>query len=44
MVVVLGLVGLAAVTPYLDFVLFPLLGLFLVLTFYGWTQNRGRKK
>jgi len=40
LVVGLGLIGLAAVTPYLDYVLFPLLGLFLTLTFYGWLQRR----
>jgi mercuric ion transport protein len=35
----LGLIGLA-VTPYLDDVLFPLLGLFLILTLYGWLKWR----
>jgi len=47
LVIGLGLIGLAAVTPYLDYVLFPhldyvlfpLLGLFLILTFYGWLQR-----
>jgi mercuric ion transport protein len=35
----LGLIGLAALTPFLDYVLFPLLGLFLILTFYGWLRR-----
>ena len=40
LVVGLGLIGLAAFTPYLDYVLFPLLGLFLILTFYGWRKQK----
>jgi len=36
LVVGLGFMGLATVTPYLDIVLFPLLGLFLILAAYGW--------
>ncbi|HWP22976.1 MAG TPA: mercury resistance system transport protein MerF [Candidatus Binatia bacterium] len=40
LVVGLGLIGLAAFTPYLDYVLFPLLGLFLVLALYGWFKRR----
>lgn len=40
LVVALGFVGLAAITPYLDYVLFPLLGLFLILAFYGWSKRR----
>ncbi|MEX0802532.1 MAG: mercury resistance system transport protein MerF [Candidatus Binatia bacterium] len=40
LVIALGFIGLAALTPYLDYVLFPLLGLFLILTFYGWLQRR----
>jgi mercuric ion transport protein len=41
LVVGLGLIGLSAFTPYLDYVLFPVLGLFLILIFYGWLkQNR----
>jgi len=35
-----GLIGLAALTPYLDYVLFPLLGLFLILTLYGWRKRK----
>ena len=40
LVVGLGLVGLAALTPYLDYVLFPILGLFLILAYYGWSKTR----
>ena len=40
LVVGLGLIELAALTPYLDYVLFPLLGIFLILTFYSWLQRR----
>jgi mercuric ion transport protein len=36
----LGLIGLAAFTPYLDYVLLPLLGLFLILTFYAWLKHK----
>ena len=37
---VLGLVGLAILTPYLDYVLFPLLFLFLAIAFWGWRRAR----
>jgi mercuric ion transport protein len=40
LVIGLGLIGLAALTPYLDYVLFPLLGLFLILAFYGWRKQK----
>ena len=40
LVVGLGLIGLAAFTPYLDYVLFPILGFFLILTFYGLKQKK----
>ena len=40
LVVGLGLIGLAAFTPYLDYVLFPMLGLFLILAYYGWSKTR----
>jgi mercuric ion transport protein len=40
LVVGLGLIGLAAFTPYLDYVLLPLLGLFLMVTLYGWLKRR----
>jgi mercuric ion transport protein len=36
----LGIIGLAALRPYLDYVLFPLLGLFLILTFYAWRKQK----
>ena len=37
---VLGLVGLALLIPYLDYVLFPLLFLFLGIAFLGWHRAR----
>ena len=37
---VLGLIGLAILIPYLDYVLFPLLFLFLALAFWGWRRAR----
>ena len=37
---ILGLIGLAVFTPFLDYVLFPLLGLFVILTLYGWRQQK----
>jgi len=40
LVVGLGLVGLAALTPYLDYVLFPMLGVFLILAFYGCSTRK----
>jgi len=40
LVVGLGLIGLAALTPYLDYVLFTLLGLFLILAFYEWLKQK----
>lgn len=40
LVVGFGLIGLAALTPYLDYVLFPMLALFLGLAFYGWSTRR----
>lgn len=39
-VAVLGLLGLARWTGYLDYVLLPLLALFLVLLGYGWRRRR----
>jgi mercuric ion transport protein len=42
LVIGLGVLGLAAFTPYLDYVLFPLLAFFLVLTVYAlWQQKKG---
>jgi mercuric ion transport protein len=40
LVIGLGVIGLAALTPYLDYVLFPMLAFFIVLTFYGWAKSR----
>jgi len=40
LVVGLGLIGLAAFAQYLDYVLFPMLGLFVILAFYGWSKSR----
>jgi len=42
LVIGLGLIGVAAFTPYLDYVLFPMLGAFLIIAFYGW--SRGKKE
>ncbi len=39
LVIALGFLGLAAITPYLDYVLLPLLGIFLILAFYGWWKR-----
>jgi mercuric ion transport protein len=36
----LAIIGLAAFTPYLDYILFPLLGLFLIVTFYAWSKRK----
>lgn len=37
---VLGLLGLATLTGYLDYVLFPLLGIFLAITIYAAVTRR----
>jgi mercuric ion transport protein len=37
---ILGLIGLAALTRYLDFVLLPLLVVFLILTLYRWLKQK----
>jgi len=40
LVVLFGAVGLAALVGYLDFVLFPALGIFILLTIYAlWRKN-----
>jgi len=44
LVVGIGLVGLAALTPYLDYVLFPALGFFLILAFYGRGEMKSRSE
>jgi mercuric ion transport protein len=40
----LGIVGLGMLTPYLDYVLLPALGLFLVLAVFGLWQKSVRSK
>jgi mercuric ion transport protein len=40
LVVGLGFIGIAAFTPYLDYLLLPLLGFFLALTVYGWLKQK----
>jgi Membrane transport protein MerF len=37
-VFLLGAVGLAFLNPYLDYVLFPLFAIFLLLALYGWMR------
>ena len=39
LVVLFGALGLAAVVGYLDFVLFPLLGVFMLLLAVGWYRR-----
>jgi len=34
--------GLAAMTPYLDYILIPLLAIFLILALYGWAKKEQR--
>lgn len=42
LVVLLGVVGLSAITGQLDLVLFPALGAFVLLTIYAlWKRQRG---
>ncbi len=40
LVVLVTAVGWSALVGYLDYVLFPALGLFLILTAVGWVQRR----
>ena len=43
LVVLLGALGLAAVIGWLDYVLFPILAVFLVITGYAlWQQHKAR--
>ena len=44
LVIGLGLVGLTAFTPYLDFVLLPVLVGFLILAFYGWWRAKSLRE
>jgi mercuric ion transport protein len=43
LVVGLGIVGLGMLTPYLDYLLLPALGLFLILAVFGLWQRSMRK-
>ncbi len=44
LVVLLGIVGLSAMVGYLDVVLFPALGFFIVLTVYAlWRRKRAQR-
>lgn len=40
LVVLAGAIGLSAIVGYLDFVLLPLLGLFLAITFFALWKRR----
>lgn len=40
LVVLLGVVGAAAWVGYLDYVLFPMLALFIGITVYAWQKRR----
>ncbi len=40
LVVLVTVVGWSAIVGYLDYVLFPVLGLFLILAVVGWVQRR----
>ncbi len=40
LVVLVTVVGWSAIVGYLDYVLFPALGLFVVLAVVGWVQRR----
>ena len=42
LVILVGVVGLSAIVGYLDLVLFPALGIFVLLTIYAlWKRRRG---
>ncbi|WP_456388920.1 mercury resistance system transport protein MerF [Profundibacter sp.] len=42
LVVLFGIVGLSALVGYLDMVLFPALGIFILLTVYALWRKRGQ--
>jgi mercuric ion transport protein len=44
LVLVLGAVGLSMIVPYLDFVLFPALGLFIILTIISYILYKMERK
>ena len=44
LVVLVGFLGLSAITGYLDYVLLPALGFFVLLTLYAlWRRQSGRR-
>lgn len=45
LVILLGAIGLGAITGYLDYVLIPVLAIFLTLTFYSYNKlNKSSSK
>lgn len=44
LVILLGTVGLSAATGYLDYVLFPALGFFVLLTLFAVWRRRRRER
>jgi mercuric ion transport protein len=40
LVIIFGALGLAALVGYLDYVLFPLLGVFVLLVIVGWYRRK----
>jgi mercuric ion transport protein len=42
LVILFGVVGLSALVGYLDMVLFPALGIFILLTLYALWRKRGQ--
>jgi mercuric ion transport protein len=40
LVILLGVVGLGAMTGYLDYILFPILGFFIILTLYAYRKQK----
>lgn len=40
LVLLVGAVGLGAITGYLDYILFPLLAIFIALTFYSYSKYK----
>jgi len=40
LVIALGIVGLSIFTPYLDFILFPALALFIILTLWSYKKYK----
>ncbi|MBL4872562.1 MAG: mercury resistance system transport protein MerF [Rhodobacteraceae bacterium] len=44
LVVLVGIVGLSAIIGYLDFVLFPALGVFILITVYALIRRKRREQ